>query len=166
MRVRYFRNSSLKPRLKEEIVGRIDVVQYIDSVIKDAQTRQAELAGLKGDSDGPRTSHSLTIHLDIEMAQDQLADADYVRRCKLTLECLKKYSPAKVAGVGAIVTASVEGEEGIYILVEDGGGSVGPYQLISLKSPVGKAVAGRSSGEILTVMTPGGSLLVKVLNIA
>jgi len=79
---------------------------------------------------------------------------------------LKKHSPAKVAGVGAIVTASVEGEEGIYILVEDGGGSVGPYQLISLKSPVGKAVAGRYSGEILTVMTPGGSLLVKVLNIA
>ena len=147
-------------------MDRIDVVRYIDSVIKDAQTRQVELADLKGDSDGPRTSHSLTIHLDIEMAQDQLADADYVRRCKLTLECLKKYSPAKVAGVGAIVTASVEGEEGIYILVEDGGGSVGPYQLISLKSPVGKAVAGRYSGEILTVMTPGGSLLVKVLNIA
>jgi len=145
-------------------MDRIDVVQYIDSVIKEAQTRQVELAGLKGDSDGPRTSHSSTIHLDIEMAQDQLTD--YVRRCRLTLECLKKYSPAKVAGVGAIVTASVEDEEGIYILVEDGGGSVGPYQLISLKSPVGKAIAGRSSGEILTVMTPGGSLLVKVLNIA
>jgi len=145
-------------------MDRIDVVQYIDSVIKVAQARQVELAGLKGDSDGPRTSHSSIIHLDIEMAQDQLTD--YIRRCRLTLECLKKYSPTKVASVGAIVTASVEGEEGIYILVEDWGGSVGPYQLLSLKSPVGKAVSGRSVGETLTVTAPSGSLLVEVLNIA
>lgn len=86
--------------------------------------------------------------------------------CKSTLKRLEEYLPTKVVGRGSIVTLSVDGEEGVYVLVEVGGGTVGPYQVVSLKSPVGKAIAGRPCGETLTVKTPDGSSTVRILDIA
>ena len=145
-------------------MNRDEVKQYIGSVIEEARAKQVELVGLKGDADGPRTSHSSTIHPDIEMAQDQLRD--YTDRCESTLRCLEEYTLTKVVGVGSIVTLSVDGEDGVYILVEVGSGTLGPYQVVSLKSPVGKVIAGQPRGETLTVKTPGGSLTVKILDIA
>ena len=145
-------------------MDRNEVKQYIGSVIEEVQAKQMELIMLKGDADGPRTSHSSTIHLDIEMEQDHIRD--YIGRCKSILTCLEEYRPTKVVSGGSIVTLSVDGEDEVYIVVEVGGGTIGTYQVVSLKSPVGKAIAGRLCGETITTKTPSGSLTVKILDIA
>lgn len=69
--------------------------------------------------------------------------------------------------VGHVVTLQIgESNPGDYVLVKDfGGRPVGNVKTLSTQSPIGSALLGRCSGEIVTVETPGGARSIKIVAI-
>ena len=69
--------------------------------------------------------------------------------------------------VGHVVTLQIgENKPGDYVLVKDfGGRPVGEVKTLSTQSPIGAALLGRSSGEVVTVETPGGMRTIKIVAI-
>ncbi|HLV97647.1 MAG TPA: GreA/GreB family elongation factor [Ktedonobacterales bacterium] len=67
--------------------------------------------------------------------------------------------------VGHVITLQI-GESGPsdYVLVKDfGGRAVGEAKTLSTQSPIGAALLGRTSGEVVTVETPGGMRTIKIV---
>jgi len=122
------------------------------------------MGGQKADADGPMTSWSSTLHLDIESDLDQVRG--HIARCRAVLGCLDESTPLEVIRVGSIVTLSIKEDIVEYILVGDGGGAIGDCQILSAKSPIGKAILEKQEGEEVTVTVPEGAVLVTILAVA
>jgi len=145
-------------------VAREDVRRFLLAEIMRARGRERKLVEQKAEADGPRTSWSSTMHLDIEDALNQVRS--YIARCRTVLGCLDESTPSGVIGVGSIVTLSIKEDAVEYVLVEDGGGAIGDCQIISTKSPIGKAILGKKKGEKVAVTVPDGTVLVTIMAVA
>ena len=145
-------------------MAREKIRRFLLAEIVRAGKRERRLVGQKADADGPRTSWSSTLHLDIE--SDLGLVRDHIARCRAVLACLDGSVPSGVIGVGSIVTLSIKGGAVEYILVEKGGGAIGECQILSAKSPIGKAILERQEGEEVTASVPEGVVLVKILAVA
>jgi len=140
---------------------REDLRRFLLAEIKRAEGKKKNLVRQKADADGPRTSWSSTLHLDIESDLDQVRG--YIARCRAVLGCLDKSVPSEVIGIGSIVNLSIKKDVVEYILVEDGGGAIGDCQILSAKSPIGKAILEKQEGEEVAVTVPEGAVLVTIL---
>jgi transcription elongation factor GreA len=72
-----------------------------------------------------------------------------------------------VVGIGSRVKLRVDQEEPFEALVisDTGGNKVSGMQLVSLNSPLGKAINGKHSGELVEVEAPGGRFTVAIIAI-
>ena len=144
-------------------MDKIEVVSFLRSEVEAIQQKLKSLAEAKADSDGPRTSWHSQIHLDIERLIE--SDTNYLARCQLVLASLKSSQATGSVGSGSIVSLKVDGEPMICFLVQNGGGSIGSYQILSYKSPIGKAIWGKKPNERIKVSVPDGTILVEILEI-
>ena len=143
---------------------REEVRRFLLAEIARARERERELVKQKADADGPMTSWSSTLHLDIESDLDQVRG--HIARCRAVLGCLDKSTSLEVTRVGSIVTLSIKGDVEKYILVEDGGGAIGDCRILSAKSPIGKAILEKQKGDKVVVAAPEGAVLVTILAVA
>lgn len=91
-----------------------------------------------------------------------------INRVERLISCLRNLQrPEDVAHVqiGHIVRIRIENDDPISILLlEDQGGKVlNGTQLISIKSPLGKALLGRKPGEKVTYQGPAGTIEAHIL---
>lgn len=139
-------------------------ILFLFSEMQKGREKEQKLIVQKSDADGPRTSRSSILHLDIERELEQTRT--YTTRCQAILSCLKGRAPLETVGVGSIVSLLIGEETGTYIVVANGGGAVGDYQVTSQLSPIGGAISGKAVGDELEVETPAGTLLVEILELA
>lgn len=86
---------------------------------------------------------------------------DMVKRAKI----VSKKHGAGTIGLGSKVSVECERVKEDYELV--GGNESDPINgKISIESPTGKALMGASKGDTVLVVTPGGKLEYKILNVA
>ncbi len=74
---------------------------------------------------------------------------------------------ADMVGIGSRVKLRIDQEEPFEALVisDTGGNKISGIQLISLNSPLGKAINGKHSGEVVEVEAPGGRFKVEIITI-
>jgi len=144
-------------------MDKTEVVSFLRSEIGTTQRKLIELATAKADSDGPRTSWHSQIHLDIERLIE--SDTNYLARCQLVLASLESSHATDSVGNGSIVSLKIDGEAMTCFLVENGGGSIGNYTILSSKSPIGKAIWGKKPNEKVKVNIPEGTTFVEILEV-
>lgn len=148
---------------KEAEMDRTEIVSFLRSEVETIQEKLKGLAEAKADSDGPRTSWHSQIHLDIERLIDN--DEKYLARCQLVLVSLENSKTTGLVGSGSIVSLKVDGEMMTCFLVENGGGSIGNYSILSSKSPIGKAIWGKKPNEKVEVNVPDGTTTIEILEV-
>lgn len=141
--------------------------KFLLAEIESRQEKTKSLAGQKADSDGPRSSWSSHVHLDLE--QEIAQHEEFIAKCRVILHCLDVTSPSENIGAGSFVSLSIEGSEEKYFVVGDSekvGGKLGEYFVLSRQSPIGKAIWGKVSGEEVEADVPQGKLSIKILAVA
>jgi transcription elongation factor GreA len=144
--------------------------KYLDDLRKEKEQLQVmyeELIQSSIDFDGKMQSRYDTqkeeYAAQAELMGDSIRRID--RRIAQILE-MEEGGEAVVAEVGTHLTLEIDGDEAIEaVLIADTGGAAGGLQLISLNSPIGKAIRGRHVGETAIVDAPGGQFSVKIVAI-
>ena len=108
--------------------------------------------------------HRERVNAELAQLRQQLT---WVEREIGQVRTLKRPVAKDAIEVGHVVTLQIgENQPGDYVLVKDfGGRPVGEAKTLSTQSPIGAALLGRASGEIVTVETPGGMRTIKIVAI-
>ncbi len=140
------------------------IKRFLLSEIKKEQEKIKTLSKMKSEAEGARTSWSSheVYDLENEIFQHTL----HLTQCQAILQSLENSAPSKNIRAGSIVTLSIGGDEKKYLILEEGGGSIGDYFAISAESPVGKAILGKRAGEKVKTKVPGGTISIKILEVA
>lgn len=140
-----------------------EVLLFLRTEIEDMEERVRVLIRTKASADNPRTSWHSQIHLDVEREMEILRNQ--LVRLKSVLSSVGNVADDTIIGNGSIVLLDIGGENQECIMVNEGGGSIGEYFVISTNSPIGEAVWGKSVGFQAKVKTPGGLISVRILRI-
>lgn len=132
--------------------------------IQSVKNRIGELNRHKGEAEGARTSWSSHQTLDIEQEVAQY-EARQIRLQEL-LTGLDQAIPSDIVGLGSIVAISLGGDTETYLILDGKGGKIGDYFILSVRSPIGKAVLGKRLGDKFTAMAPQGRVQVEILKVA
>lgn len=145
-------------------MDRTIIVSFIRSEIEKTKQKLQELALEKVEAEAG-TSWSSRLHLDVE---ERIETAQgYLIRCRDILTTLERQKPdGSTVTVGSIVTLAIGGKSQIFILAEDGGGSIGDYFILSVRSPIGRTINGMHVGEEVTAKVPDGLITVQVEEIS
>lgn len=142
---------------------REEIKHFLLSEIEKEQEKIRALGKAKAEADGARTSWSShqVYDLENEISQHNL----YLVRCQTILRSLEDIAPSDNIGVGSIVILSIEGNMGKYLILEEKGGSIGKYFVLSTQSPIGKAILGRRAGQEVKARVPQGTVSIKILKV-
>ena len=149
---------------REVQMDRQTVIEFLQGEIKGTEGKLKKLAAQKADTDNPRTAWHSQFHLDQER---NIADLErYKDRCTGVLAALRSNKANGYVHEGSIVSLSIDGEENDYIIVREGGAAIGRYSVISVQSPIGKAIWNRRVGETVSAKTPAGVISITINSVA
>ena len=106
--------------------------------------------------------HRERVNAELAQLRQQLA---WLEREIGQAKALKRPDAQDAIEVGHVVTLQIgENRPSDYVLVKDfGGRPVGDAKTLSTQSPIGAALLGHSSGDVVTVETPGGMRTIKIV---
>ena len=143
---------------------RRDLRETLLVVIQSVGNRIGELNRRKGEAEGARTSWSSHQTLDIEQEVEQYETQR--SRLQELLAGLDQTTPSEIVGLGSIVTISLDSDTETYIILDGKGGKIGDYFILSVRSPIGRAVLGKHLGDKFTATVPQGRVQVEILEVA
>jgi len=144
-------------------MGRQQIKEFLRLKIKEEEKKIKKLGKSKAEADTAMTSWSSHQIQDIEQEISQHTSS--LLRRQAILECLENTKPGDRVGLGSIIELLIEGKNETCLLVNDRGGSVGRFLIISRQSPIGKAIWKRKKGKITKVKTPKGTISIEILDV-
>lgn len=143
-----------KEALKAELLERLEAEL---SVLEEAQRASAE--GATHDEAKPENSKDTRAIEQSYLARGQAARIEELRASVAEVRSLviRSFAPDQAVSTGALVTVEEDDTERVFFVAPQGGGTTlaGGAQVVTPKSPIGRALFGRRAGDSIEVQLGG-----------
>lgn len=155
------RKRALRAELAEQLRGQLHVLERAHQTTKEAATH--EEAKPENDKDTRALEQSY-------LARGQALRVEELRAAVVAVEraSTDAFAEGAKAAMGALVTVDEDGQDATYWIAPDGGGTrveAGAVQVVTPKSPLGRALIGKVSGDDCELTIGGRRRVLSIVEV-